>query len=95
MSVPARQTKNVDLIRDDPERLLDVTEAAALLHVKEQDTVRLGLAQQNSLSQDLLALTISSWRIDRMGERPTTKFLESNTKVSNRGRVALLLSDGC
>ena len=33
MSVPARQTKNVDL-RDDPERLLDVSEAAALLHVK-------------------------------------------------------------
>ena len=28
MSVPARQTKNVDLIRDDPERLLDVSEAA-------------------------------------------------------------------
>jgi hypothetical protein len=30
-----------------------------------------------------------------MGERPTTKFLQSNTKVSNRGRVAQLLSDGC
>ena len=94
MSVPARQTKNVDLTRDDPERLLDVSEAAALLH-EEQDTVRLGLPQQDSLSQDLLARAISSWRIDRMGERPTTKFLESNTKVSNRGRVALLLSDGC
>jgi excisionase family DNA binding protein len=36
MSVPARQTKNVDLMRDVPERLLDVSEAAALLHVKNK-----------------------------------------------------------
>ena len=36
MSVPARQTTNVDLMRDDPERLLDVSEAAALLHVKNK-----------------------------------------------------------
>ena len=36
MSVPARQTKNIDLMRDDPERLLDVSEAAALLHVKSK-----------------------------------------------------------
>jgi excisionase family DNA binding protein len=34
MSAPARQTRNVDSISDDPERLLDVGEAAALLHVK-------------------------------------------------------------
>ena len=34
MSAPVTQTRNVDLMRDDPERLLDVNEAAALLHVK-------------------------------------------------------------
>jgi excisionase family DNA binding protein len=34
MSAPAKQTRNVDSMRDDPERLLDVSEAAALLHVK-------------------------------------------------------------
>jgi len=34
MSAPARQTRTVDLMRDDPERLLDVSEAAVLLHVK-------------------------------------------------------------
>jgi excisionase family DNA binding protein len=34
MSVPAKQTRDVNLMRDDPERLLDVREAAALLHVK-------------------------------------------------------------
>ena len=34
MSAPARRTRNIDLMRDDPERLLDVSEAAALLHVK-------------------------------------------------------------
>ena len=34
MSTPVTQTRNVDLMRDDPERLLDVNEAAALLHVK-------------------------------------------------------------
>lgn len=36
MSAPARQTRNVDSMRDDPERLLDVSEAAALLHVKRK-----------------------------------------------------------
>ena len=35
MSAPAKQPRNVDLMRDDPERLLDVSEAAALLHVKK------------------------------------------------------------
>ena len=34
MTAPVTQTRNVDLMRDDPERLLDVNEAAALLHVK-------------------------------------------------------------
>ena len=34
MSAPARQARNVDSMRDDPDRLLDVSEAAALLHVK-------------------------------------------------------------
>jgi excisionase family DNA binding protein len=34
MSAPVRQPRNIDLVRDDPERLLDVNEAAALLHVK-------------------------------------------------------------
>jgi excisionase family DNA binding protein len=34
MSEPVRQRSNIDLMRDDPERLLDVSEAAALLHVK-------------------------------------------------------------
>lgn len=34
MSVPAKQTRDVNLIRDDPERLLDVGEAASLLHVR-------------------------------------------------------------
>jgi excisionase family DNA binding protein len=34
MPAPVTQTRNVDLMRDDPERLLDVSEAAALLHVK-------------------------------------------------------------
>ena len=34
MSAPVTQKRNVDLMRDDPERLLDVNEAAALLHVK-------------------------------------------------------------
>lgn len=34
MSVPAKQTRDANLMRDDPERLLDVSEAAALLHVK-------------------------------------------------------------
>ena len=34
MSVPAKHTRDVDLIVDDPERLLDVSEAATLLHVK-------------------------------------------------------------
>jgi excisionase family DNA binding protein len=36
MSVPAKQTRDVDLMRDDPERLLDISEAAALLHVKNK-----------------------------------------------------------
>ena len=36
MAIPAKQTSNVDLGRDDPERLLDVSEAAALLHVKSK-----------------------------------------------------------
>ena len=36
MSAPARQTRNVEAMRDDPERLLDVSEAAALLHVKSK-----------------------------------------------------------
>ena len=36
MTAPVRQTRNVDLMRDDPERLLDVSEAAALLHVKSK-----------------------------------------------------------
>ena len=36
MSVPARQTKNVDLMLDDPERLLDVSEAAALLKLADE-----------------------------------------------------------
>jgi excisionase family DNA binding protein len=35
MSAPIRQTRNVDMC-DDPERLLDVSEAAALLHVKSK-----------------------------------------------------------
>jgi excisionase family DNA binding protein len=34
MSAPAKHTSDVDLMRDDPERLLDVSEAATLLHVK-------------------------------------------------------------
>lgn len=34
MSVPAKQTREANSMRDDPERLLDVSEAAALLHVK-------------------------------------------------------------
>jgi excisionase family DNA binding protein len=34
MSVPAKQTRDDNLLRDDPEQLLDVSEAAALLHVK-------------------------------------------------------------
>jgi excisionase family DNA binding protein len=34
MSVPAKQTRDVNFMCDDPERLLDVNEAAALLHVK-------------------------------------------------------------
>ena len=34
MSASTEQTGDVDLMRDDPERLLDVSEAAALLHVK-------------------------------------------------------------
>jgi excisionase family DNA binding protein len=36
MSLPAKQTQDVSLIVDDPERLLDVREAAALLHVKSK-----------------------------------------------------------
>ena len=36
MSVPIKQTRDIDLIRDDPELLLDVNEAAALLHVKSK-----------------------------------------------------------
>ena len=36
MSLPAEQTKDVNIIVDDPERLLDVREAAALLHVKSK-----------------------------------------------------------
>lgn len=36
MSIPANQTSDLDLMRDDPERLLDVNEAAALLHVKSK-----------------------------------------------------------
>jgi excisionase family DNA binding protein len=34
MSIPAKQTRDVNLMSDDPERLLDVREAAALLRVK-------------------------------------------------------------
>ena len=34
MSTNISQQQNGDLCRDDPERLLDVSEAAALLHVK-------------------------------------------------------------
>ena len=34
MSAPARQRTNIGLMHEDPERLLDVSEAAALLHVK-------------------------------------------------------------
>ena len=34
MSASASQRTNIDLTLDDPERLLDVSEAAALLHVK-------------------------------------------------------------
>lgn len=36
MSVPAKQTTDVNSMRDDPERLLDVNEAAGLLHVKNK-----------------------------------------------------------
>ena len=36
MAAPATQARNADLMRDDPERLLDVSEAAALLHVKNK-----------------------------------------------------------
>ena len=36
MSVPAKQTRHVNSMRDDPERLLDVNEAAVLLHVKNK-----------------------------------------------------------
>ena len=36
MSVPAKQARDVNLIVDDPEQLLDVNEAAALLHVKSK-----------------------------------------------------------
>jgi len=36
MSAPSRQTTNVDYMRDDPERLLDVKEASALLDVKSK-----------------------------------------------------------
>ena len=36
MSTQARKNKNVDLMRDDPDRLLDVTEASALLSVKSK-----------------------------------------------------------
>jgi hypothetical protein len=72
MSAPTRQTTNVDLMRDDPERLLDVSEAAALLHVKTK-TLYAWVSRNNSLSQDLLSCAISSGRIDRMGEGPTTK----------------------
>lgn len=35
MSAPV-ETRTVDFVRDDPERLLDVSEAAALLHVKSK-----------------------------------------------------------
>jgi len=34
MTAPVTQTRNVDLMRNDPERLLDISEAAALLCVK-------------------------------------------------------------
>ena len=34
MSVPAKQTRDLNLMRDDPERLLDINEAATLLCVK-------------------------------------------------------------
>ena len=34
MKEPVTQARNVDLMGDDPERLLDVSEAAVLLHVK-------------------------------------------------------------
>ena len=34
MSIPAKETRDADLMRDDPERLLDINEAAALLRVK-------------------------------------------------------------
>ena len=34
MAVSAKQTRNVSSICDDPEQLLDISEAAALLHVK-------------------------------------------------------------
>jgi excisionase family DNA binding protein len=36
MSAPAKQTRDVNSMRDDPELLLDVNEAAALLHVKSK-----------------------------------------------------------
>ena len=34
MLAPVRKTRHVDLMRDDLDRLLDATEASALLHVK-------------------------------------------------------------
>jgi len=34
MSLPAKQTRDINSIVDDPELLLDVSEAAVLLHVK-------------------------------------------------------------
>jgi len=36
MPAPATQARNANLMSDDPERLLDVSEAAALLHVKNK-----------------------------------------------------------
>lgn len=81
---------------DDPERLLDVSEAAALLHVKGK-TLYAWVSRNKIPYRKICSLVrFPSRGINRVGSGAAKQAANTKTQRVKRGKVALLLlSDGC